>query len=126
MKRLWIGLGLLGVMLLSGLWVTRYLHKTHDPGAAQLRRASDCAVAGNWEEAEELTEKARKQWEKSWNLTAAIYDHDVMDDIDVRFAMLDVFARGRDAVGYGAVCADLAELMEGLGKAHALSWWNLL
>ena len=64
MKRSWIGLGLLGVLLVAGLLVTWAMVRFHDPIAADLTAAGEQALAGNWVQAEALSQKAADCWEK--------------------------------------------------------------
>lgn len=126
MKRIWIGIGLLAALLLAGIWVADAMADSHEPGAADLRRASQLALEEDWDMAEALTGRARDTWEKRWRVTASFADHEPMDEIDGMFAELKVYARVKDEVAYSGTCAHLAELMDAMGKAHSFNWWNLL
>lgn len=126
MKRGAIGLGLLVALLAGGLLITWGMGRCHDPIARQLEQAADCALAGQWSRAEELTEQARACWKKNWSFSAAFADHEPMEDIDGMFARLEVYAKAREDVEYAAACAELSRRMEAMGDAHELSWWNLL
>ena len=126
MKRSWIGIGLLTVLLVLGIWVAKVMENNHMPGGAQLRQAAELAQAGEWEAAEALTRRARRNWEGTWKLTASVADHQPMDQIDGLFAELRVYAATGDKVAYSGTCAHLAELLEAMGNAHNFTWWNLL
>ena len=126
MKRIWIGIGLLVVLLAAGIWTAEFARDSQRPGAKDLRRASELALAEDWPQAEALRKRALDHWEKRWRLTAAFADHEPMDEIDGIFAELKVYAAVRDQVAYSAACAHLAELLEALGMAHSFNWWNLL
>ena len=40
MKQFWFGLGLLVAMLVSGIWVTGKMQRTHKPASDQLQQAA--------------------------------------------------------------------------------------
>lgn len=126
MKRLWIGAALLAVMLVSGLWVTKAMQDIQEPVAKDLEEAAHLALEDEWGKAEALTTRARKQWQKKWHMTAAVADHEPMDEIDALFAELEVYAKSADSVSYSGTCAHLAELLKAMSEAHGLNWWNLL
>lgn len=126
MKRLWIGVGLLLMMLVLGLCLTEFMENTHRAQSQALHRAAVLAADGDLAGAEALTGAARSRWERGWNTVAAFADHAPMDEIDARFSELKILARAHDASAYGASCAYLASLLEAMAKSHALSWWNLM
>lgn len=126
MKRLWIGAGILSVLLILGLFITEYMDGTHRAQAQELHRAAVLAAEGSLHDAELCTQRAREQWEAGHDTVAAFADHAPMDEIDARFAELRALARAGDESDYAAACAYLAVLIEAMGKAHTLSWWNLM
>ena len=126
MKRIWIGVGILAVLLVLGIWVAEVMENSHHPGARDLRRASELVLEEEWAAAEALTRRARSKWQGAWRFSAALADHEPMDQIDGLFAELKVYAAARDETAYGGTCAHLAELLEAMGHAHGFTWWNLL
>lgn len=126
MKRIWIGIGLLAALLLSGLWISEAMEDAHLPAARDLDQAAELALEDEWGKAEALTKRARENWEKNWHATAAIADHEPMDAIDALFAELKVYAAAEDEVSYSGTCAHLASLLEAMGKCHGCNWWNLM
>lgn len=126
MKRIWIGIGLLAVLLISGIWAAESMERSHLPGAKDLRRAAELVLEEDWSQAEALTGRAREKWEEKWRVTASIADHEPMDEIDGMFAELKTYASIRDEVAYSGTCAHLAELLEAMGHAHTFNWWNFL
>lgn len=126
MKRIWIGIGLLVVILIAGIWVAETMENIQKPNADDLRRASQLALEEQWPLAEALTKRARDTWEKKWHLTASVANHAPMDEIDGLFAQLKVYAKVRDQISYSGTCAYLAERIEAMGHEHAFHWWNLL
>lgn len=126
MKRLWIGVGLLVGIVLVSLWTTGRLNRIHTAIAEQLMTSAQAAQAGNWEKADKAAEDASCGWEDSWNFSAALADHTVLDEIDGMFAQSEVYRKNRSAVDYAAICARLAQHIQALQEGHQLSWWNLL
>lgn len=126
MKRGWIGLALLLILLGAGLLVTWFMGETHEEIADKLEDAGVLALTGDWEGADRLVRRARMEWDKSWRISAALTDHEPMEEIDSLFAQLEIYRRQREALSFGALCAQLSSLLEDLGDAQGLNWWNLL
>ena len=125
MKRLWIGVGLLAVMLVSGILVPEFLHGCHDAVVTDLDRAAETAMAEQWAETEEFLHRAEEKWQKKRPVTASFADHEPMDDIDGLFEQLKIFARARDPVAFGSTCVYLSSQLKALGDYHEFSLWNL-
>ena len=126
MKQLIASVTLLALILASGIFLEKQMENTHHPQADCLDRASQSAAAGNWEQAEALMTQARKGWEESRDLTAALAHHDPLNSIDTRFAELAIYADTRDEGEFRAACAALAHSLRSIPKSHGLHWWNLL
>ena len=126
MKRGWIGLGLLVLLLVGGLLVTWRMDHCHRTIAADLDRAAGFALQENWEQAAACAQSAKNGWQAGWNLSAAFADHEPMENIDSLFAQLETYAALRDNAAFSALCAQLARQIEAMGDAHGLTWWNLL
>lgn len=126
MKRGWIGLGLLLVLLAGGLLGTWGMTACHEPMAEDLEKAAAYALLGDWNRAESLAQTARADWEACWQFTAIFADHAPMEEIDGLFAQLEVYEDVRDAVPFAAVCKELSREVQAMGDAHGLNWWNML
>lgn len=126
MRRLWIGIGLLAVILVAGTWTTHRMTRAHMPCAADLENAAACAMAENWSGAEVLSQRARESWENNWHISASITNHQRMDEIDALFEELEVYRIREETAAYSAGCMYLAERMRDLSNSFRLSWWNLL
>jgi hypothetical protein len=126
MKQLYLGLGLTLLILVSGVFLGNRLESTHHPQARDLERAALCAGEEDWGQAAALLARARRSWESSRNLTAALVHHDPLNQIDTQFAELAVYAAAKSALDFRAGCMGLAQDLRSLPKSHSLSWWNLL
>ena len=118
MKRVWIGGALLAVLLTVGLLVGWAMDRGLCPGAEKLKQAGELAAAGRWKAAEEMLDDVEDIWEDRRWLVTALYDHEIVDDIDAALAQLEIYCDARDALAFRALCRSLAENMEAAGKAH--------
>ena len=126
MKRCWFGMVLLGVLLAGGLASFLVMDALHTPISEDLAQASRYAQAGDWEEADALTARARQRWDKYRRSTAALVDHKPMEDVEGLFARLEVYRNAREREAYAALCAQLSTLVRAIAEIHSPSWWNLL
>ena len=118
MKRVWIGGALLAVQLTVGVLAGWVMDRGLCPGAEKLKHAGALAAENRWEAAEELLEDVEEDWEDRRWLVTALYDHEIVDDMDAGLAQLEVYCAVRDQVSFCALCHALAENMEAAGKAH--------
>ena len=123
MKRVWIGGGLLAVLLAVGL-LAAFAVEGLTPGAGKLERAGELALAGHWEEAEELIDEVEDTWEDRRWLLVALADHEVIEDMDAALAQLDALVDHRDGAACHALCSALGKKMEAVGKANSLTLEN--
>lgn len=126
MRRMWIGVGLLALVLVAGLWAAEWMDRSHGAMAKDLDRAGEFAMAGRWEDARRELDAVRENWQKKRPVTAAFADHEPLEEIDGLFAQLEIFAQGKKQTDFAAVCAYLARQLEALGDDHSLTLYNLL
>lgn len=109
MKRLWVGIILLLILLAGTLAVTVAMDRIYAPMVEALE-------AGDLEAAEERYGRWR-------DLTAAFADHGPMEEMDSLFARAEVCG---DEQERKALCAELAQRARAMSNAHSPTWWNLL
>lgn len=126
MKRLWIGLLVLTLLLTGGLVLRHQMEKIHSQISQDLQSASQAALEEDWPQAQALAQNAESLWQKCHHLTAAFADHTPMDEIDGLFTELDVFSREHEMPHFSAICAHLAKLTDSMAESHNVSWWNFL
>ena len=126
MKRLWIGVGLLIVLLAVSICMGHILEDLTLPAEQDLNRASVAALEGNWPLAAALYLRAGQDWERYRNLAAALVRHDPIEEIDGGFATLPAYAACQDAVSFCAACDQLAQQLHSLTQPHGSNWWNIL
>lgn len=126
MKRLWIGVGFLAGMLIIGIFITLAFSRLHIPISDALNQASEAAIAEDWEKATALTESARADWEKFRGFTAAVADHEPLEEIDAMFAQLTVLAQQQETAEFAALSAQLARQAQAMADSQSISWWNVV
>ena len=125
MKRSWMGLGLLIVLLILGLVTGSLMERIHHPVANALQQAAGLAQAGLWEQAGAEARAAEQEWTKWSALRNCMADHTPVEDAEGLFAQLDIYCKEEDA-HFAAVCRELARKIEAIGQAHGLNAWNIL
>lgn len=126
MKRLWIGVIILILLLAGGIGTTVFAVRTQEHISQELAQASEAALRGEWEEACTLSLNAKKQWESLRHGTAAIADHEPMEEIDDLFSQMQIFLLTQQQIPFATCCASLSVLTNAIGEAHAINWWSLL
>lgn len=124
MKRIWFGAALLAALLLLGIGSTALMEDTHLTQAAQLNRAADLAMSGNWKGAGAAFSEAKSSWDQRSPIIAGLSDHEPMDQLEGIFAQLEVFMQMQDAVSFCSSCRYLAKQLEALGKSHSFNLQN--
>lgn len=126
MKRLWIGIIVLSLLLASGGMVAYFMERCHTPIRHDLEQAAQAATKGRSAEAAQLAQQAKSRWLRCRDFTAAFADHDVLEEIDAIFAEIDVYAKIGDFAAFSAACAHLSELANAVAESHHPKWQNLL
>ena len=125
MTRVRIGFILLLALLLLGVFAQLEMERIHRPIAGLLNASAEESASGQWETARALSARASRDWQRRWRFSAALADHEPMEEIDGLFARLEVAAGEEDTLEYAAACRELARRIDAVADAHALNWWNL-
>ncbi len=126
MKRLYIGIGLLLFFLMAGILLTFCFCRIHAPLAETLEEASREALNGDWENAISLAESARERWETYRNFTAAVADHEPLEEMDTLFSLLEIYKKLRLNVEFADLCTRLSQMAAAMEESQAFTWWTLL
>lgn len=126
MKRLWLGVAILLVVLMVGTGLSIAFSRLHTPISETLNEAGRAALAEDWEKATALANAAGADWEKIRHFTAAVAEHTPLEEMDSLFARLEVLCRARETAEFSAVCAELSILATTMGQSQSIVWWNLL
>ena len=126
MKRCWFGVGLLALLLAVSLGVTWGMDKIHEPIAADLLQAAECGSLGDWHNAEVFSRRAESAWNRWERFRACFADHTPTEEVSAELAAMGTARQEREAGDFAASCARAAKMVQAVGDAHALCWWNLL
>ena len=126
MRRFWLGISLLSVLLVLGFWLSFTMSKMPQDVSKTLTEASELILAGDISGGISLAQQAQENWDFHWYGTASVADHAPMDDIDGLFAQLTAYGQAGQYGDFGSLCNRIAQLVEAVGEAHSLSWWNIL
>ena len=124
MRRLWIGVGVLIVMLAVAICLTATFDRIHTPLSEDLMQASQLAMAGEWEKATALTRQARADWKNYRELIAAVADHEPLEKMEYLLDQLLVYGQLHRRADFAAICVEVAALAEAMLESQSLSWWN--
>lgn len=125
-RQLYIGIGILILFLVVGLFSGIAIENTCSPISQLLKQAGNVSAQGDTEAAAMLVHSAFLQWQKSWHGIAALADHTPMDEIDGLFAQAQAYAKAGAMQDFSASCQRLASLIDAVAEAHSLTWWNLV
>lgn len=116
MKRFWLGLGVLVVLLAFGCGITAAMHGICRPMWQQLEQAAEQPESTG-------ALSARASWEQARHFIAAFTDHEPMEEIDALFEELETYRH--DPTLYARCCARLSACVRAIAEAQAVNWWNI-
>lgn len=121
-----VGLVLLGALLLTGLYTSLEMGRSHDEISRHLEDSAWYALSGDWEKARMAAAAAESGWKDHRDLSSLLADHTPMEEIDAMFARIGICSAARSGTEFALFCADLSRKVEAMGEAHRLTWQNLL
>ena len=126
MKRFWLGVGILMVLLAAGAGLSLNIAGVHNKLSEDLNAACEAVQQGDWDRAVSLAESAKASWSRHRRFVASFVDHEPLEQINTLFSELEIYRHQQLPTDYAAVCTHLSRLSEAIGESHALTWWNLL
>lgn len=126
MKRLWIGVILLGIMLAGGVAMLLFSHSFYETFSETLEAAAQAALTGQWTEAEQLSGQAGAQWNRHHRFFASFTDHEPIEDVQLLLIKLQLYQNARLSVDFADTCRALAQLCQAIDETHSLNWWSVL
>ena len=126
MRRLWLGVGLLAALLALCLWVTESTEEANASISSLLEQAASAASAGELSRGTTLSRQAQTRWERCRSKLACVADHTPIEEADRLFEELSVFGDTDELPHFIACCRQLSRLLQSIGNAHTLTYWNFL
>ena len=126
MKRVWIAIGLLLIILTGTLAHSFYIASfTHDLSLL-LEAAEKEAERGAWDKAKELTQIAHEKWDKCSTYLHITLRHTETDEIYTGFREVAEFIQCQEGGEYSAANARLIANLELMAEAEQLTLKNVL
>lgn len=126
MKRLWIGVGILLVLLAMGVTLLCISNHFYQDFSRELQSAQELALAGNWTVAGEKADNAQTLWLQYRRLWASFSDHEPVEELETLLSQLEIYEKRRLEVDFAAVCQGIVHLAEAIDESHNLRWWSIL
>ena len=126
MKRLWIGVILLGIMLIGSIGMLLFSHSFYQEFSETLESAASAAIEGNWTAAEQSARQVQSQWNQHHRFFASFTDHEPVEEIELLLSRLKLYQDARLAVDFADACRTLSHLCEAIDESHGLNWWAVL
>lgn len=120
MNRVVIGVALLAALLAASLFSAWQMGNIQQPIADRMEEASLQSLRGESAAAAETAARAESAWHRSRVFTAALADHQPMEDIEGLFARLHAYET-EDRSEYAALCAEIARRIRAVAEAQELS-----
>ena len=120
MNRVVIGVALLAALLAASLFSAWQMGNIQQPIADRMEEASRQSLRGESAAAAETAARAESAWHSSRVFTAALADHQPMEDIEGLFARLHAYET-EDRSEYAALCAEIARRIRAVAEAQELS-----
>lgn len=122
MKRLWIGIGLLSVLLLLGLLPEFLLVPRQERIARGFSQAAELSRQGNHTQAKDVAGQAAQIWHQQRDLVAAVTDHEPVEQMQLLLLRLE---QAEDPEAFADLCAQLSAAADAIAESHRLNWWSL-
>ncbi len=122
MRKLWLGLSILGVLLILCIGELSILNRQN----CQITALLEQAFHADMEEAETISLRAKQCWEKSVSFIDTVMSHEETDEIRREFSDLLIFAREKSREDYLASCGRLLVMIQHLTEMERPLWQNIL
>jgi len=126
MKRLWLGVSFLVLLLVFGIWQTVSISRIHSGLSQTLSDAALAARRQDWAAADTLSQNAQDQWERYRRITASFADHEPLEETEQLFAELQLCKELSLEENYAVVCSKLSQICKAIAESFQISWWNVL
>lgn len=126
MKRLWISLTLLAVMLGASLGSAYYLRQLSDSLTQRLQAAEEMAERGIWEQASLITQQCLDDWNSHDTYLHIVSRHADTDQILISFRSVLQYLKLEEMDEYAAANLDLITKIGLLAEMEQADWLNVL
>ena len=111
MKHLCMGLGVLLVMLLIGIFLCSMLNTRLDAAADSLSNALEAAWGNNFELAQEALAQTQEAWDRLYTMASSVLDHDDLESAELMLSRLTAAAKSGQWEEFTLQCQELLTLL---------------
>lgn len=126
MNRLWIGVGILVILLAMGIGLLCGSRVFFEELSQEVEQAGELALSGNWEAAGKKASQSKVRWEQWRKFWSSFTDHEPVEQMQALFSQLELYEKQKLEVDFAAVCRNLAHTAEAIDESHSLRWWSVL
>lgn len=126
MKRLWIGVVIMILLLGIGVGLLVGSQTFFKEFGDNLQEASRLALEQNWPAALEKAQESEESWNRYRRFWAAFTDHEPVEEVQNLFSQLKIYGKQRLEVDFATICQHLSHLAEAIDESHNLKWWSVL
>lgn len=126
MKHLYIGLGILAVVLAGSLCSLFAMRQNTGEMERLLETAWDHCQAGSFEAAQASAQAAQKNWKTNYGLTASLIDHGPLEEINHSFAQMEACAQMQEWDEFAQACKSLLTMVQDLEEREQPLYYNIL
>lgn len=126
MKHFSIGIGILAVILVLGLITLGIMNRELEKTAETLTEAWTACCKGDHETAKTAAERARRDWDKGYGLTASFADHEPLDEVNRVFSRMEACGVLGEWDEFAQTCRELISLIHGIADREKPLYYNIL
>lgn len=123
---LWIAIGLLVVVLLTGAVTSVQMRQISDRYVSAAEELFVLTALGDWGRSAETAADYLTDWRKVVPRLQMLINHDDTDAVTLTLVRLQAAIAARDTAGALAACAEMRENAEHLYHRDAFTWANVL
>ena len=126
MNKLWIGIGLLALLLIVGIGILWGSSVFFGDFSESVEEAGEMALAGNWFASGQKMKSIQEKWEMYRYFWASFTDHEPVEQVQVLFAQLELYQKQQLQTEFASACRALSHVVQAIQETHGLKWWSVL
>lgn len=126
MNKLWIGIGLMVILLLGGIGLLWGSNVFFDGFSRYVSEAGELALVGDWSGATEKMNKSQRQWDTYRRFWASFTDHEPVEQVQTLLLQIELYRKEQREVEFASACRALSRVAENIEESHSLRWWSVL
>ena len=126
MNKLWLGIGLMVILLAGGIGLLWGSTVFFNDFSRNVEEAGELALVGDWSAATEKMVKTQRKWERYRRFWASFTDHEPMEQMQTLLSQIELYRKEQLEVEFASACRALSHVAEAIEESHSLRWWSVL